>query len=53
MLDKIYVYYLNYKNLDIKKYRFSGGVCQEILKHMKYVEVVLEVIANLRKTYEK
>lgn len=53
MHDKIYVYYLNYKNLDIKKYRFSIEVCQEILKHMRCVKATLEVIANLQKTYEK
>ena len=51
MLDKIYVYYLNYKNLDIKKYRFSIEVCQEILKQYRHQKRELEVIANLKKTH--
>lgn len=53
MLSKIYVHYLNYKPIDIKKYRFSPRVCQEILKHMRCVKATLEVIANLQKNYEK
>lgn len=51
MLDKNLNLLHRYKFIDIKKYRFSTEVCQEILKQYRHQKRELEVIDNLQKTH--